>query len=150
MALIFLVIPIAMLLLLDGSAAMWWTRRQALLRDGTVAAGEILRINVSVTHHADPNGGSSLSTTMRPVVRFTTGSGEVITTSPMRSGVDKFLIPGEPAKIRYNPAQPMRCVIDQPRGANQGVASGLVGLAVMNVFLIGFTIFAQHIAGGIS
>lgn len=142
---LFVVFPFSMLVFIDVGVVSWWIRRRALINNGVPVIGEVVRINYSVTHHVDSQTRmSTSSTTVRPVVRFTARTGEPITTSPMRSGVDKFLIPGEPVKIRYSAANPIRCIVDQ-RGAYQGVAAVLAGLAIANIFLIGFIIMAEQI-----
>jgi hypothetical protein len=142
----FVLLPLAVLLAIDVSAGSWWARRRRLMDSGVPVTGEVVRVNISVTDFVDPQTRRvmSSSTTMRPVVRFATQSGEPITTSPMRSGVDKFLIPGEPVKIRYSAGNPMRCVVDQ-RGAI--TAGMLAGLVVANIFLIGFASVGGYIVG---
>ena len=145
MLLVFVVLPLVMLLFIDGSAVSWWVRRSALMNNGVPVTGEVMHINVSVTTHVNQQTlMSTSSTTTRPVVRFTPQTGEPITTSPMRSGLDKFLIPGEPVKIRYSAANPMRCVVDQAHGTYQDVAGLLAVLVISNIFLIGFAITAWH------
>ena len=139
MWLLFVLLPLAILLGVDVGGVWWWRRRKHLMENGVPATGEVVRVNITVTDQVDVQTRRvmSSSTTMRPVVRFTTQTGELITTSPMRSGIDKLLIPGDPVKIRYDAANPMRCAVDQ-RGANQGMAGVLAGVAVGNIFLIGF------------
>ncbi|MFE2064560.1 DUF3592 domain-containing protein [Streptomyces sp. NPDC059467] len=148
MWLLFVLLPLAGLLAVDVGAFLWWARRNQLLNSGVPATGEVVRINITVTRHVDTNTqlGTS-STTIRPVVRFTTQTGELITASPMRSAVDKLLIPGDPVKIRYSAGNPMRCVVDQ-RGAKQGTVPMLAGLAFLNIFLIGFASIGGRIAEG--
>jgi hypothetical protein len=148
MWLVFVVLPLAILLAIDVGAGWWWTRRSRLMASGVPVTGEVVRINISVTDFVDSQTRrvTSSSTTIRPVVRFTTLTGEPITASPMRSGVDKLLIPGDPVKIRYSAGNPMRCVVDQ-RGANQGTVGMLAGLVFVNIFLIGFTSLGWHILG---
>ena len=148
MWLIFVLLPLAALLALDVSAGAWWARRRRLMETGLPVTGEVVRVNISVTDYVDPETRRvmSSSTTMRPVVRFATQSGEPITTSPMSSGVDKFLVPGDPVKIRYSAGNPMRCVVDQ-RGATQGTAGMLAGLVVANIFLIGIASVGGYVVG---
>lgn len=105
------------------------------MNGGVPATGEIVRVNI--TDFVDRDSRRVTRSTIRPVVRFTTQTGESITTSPMRSGVDKLLIPGEPVKIRYSARNPVHCVVDQ-RGANQGAGLILAVLAVVNLFVICF------------
>ncbi|MEU9450072.1 DUF3592 domain-containing protein [Streptomyces sp. NPDC048277] len=143
-----MLLPLAGLLAVDVGAFLWWARRNQLLNSGVPAAGEVVRINITVTQHVDTNTQlSSSSTTIRPVVRFTTQTGELITASPMRSAVDKLLIPGDPVRIRYSAGNPMRCVVDQ-RGAKQGTVPMLAGLVFLNIFLIGFASMGGRIAEG--
>jgi hypothetical protein len=148
MWLVFVLLPLVGLLAIDVGAVLWWARRRRLMDSGVPATGEVVRINISVTNMVDTQTRMvmSSSATMRPVVRFTTQSGELITTSPMRSGVDKLLIPGDPVKIRYSAGNPMRCVVDQ-RGATQGTAVMLAGLVLVNIFLIGFASVGGFIVG---
>ncbi|MGW3444655.1 DUF3592 domain-containing protein [Streptomyces sp. NPDC001076] len=147
MWLLFVLLPLAGLLAVDIGAFLWWVRRSQLLNSGVPTTGEVVRINITVTHHVDTATRlSSSSTTIRPVVRFTTQTGELITASPMRSAVDKLLIPGDPVKIRYSAGNPMRCVVDQ-RGAKQGTVPMLAGLVFLNIFLIGFASMGGRIAG---
>ena len=146
MSWLFVMFPLSILLVIDIGAVSWWLRRRALVNNGVPVTGEVVRINISVTHHLNAQTQlSNSSTTVRPVVRFTMHTGESITTSPMRSGVDKLLIPGDPVKIRYSAGNPMRCVVDQ-RGATQGTAGMLAGLVVANIFLIGFASIGGFIA----
>ena len=141
---LFVAFPSAILLCIDVGSVSWWIRRQELMNNGVPVTGEVVRINVSVTRSVDSQTHmSSSSTDIRPVVRFTTRTGESITTSPMRSGLDKILMLGEPVKLRYSAANPTRCVVDQ-RGVNQGAAVVLAVLAIANVFLIGFIVMALH------
>jgi len=147
MALLFVVFPLTLLLIIDVGAAAWWIRRSALMNNGVPVIGQVLRLNVTVTQQVDSASAMaySSSTTIRPVVRFMTRTGELITTSPMRSGVDKLLILGEPVRLRYSETNPARCVVDQ-RGAFQGVGLILAVLVVGNIFLIGFSTVAETIA----
>jgi hypothetical protein len=145
MTLLFVVLPLAVLLIIDVGGAAWWIRRSALMNNGVPVTGQVIRLNISVTQYADSRSSTwgSSSTDIRPVVRFITQAGEQITTSPMRSGVDKLLIIGEPVNIRYSPANPARCVVDQ-RGAYHGAAIVLVPMVLGNIFLIGFIIVAEQ------
>jgi len=146
MALLFVVFPLTLLLIIDVGAAAWWIRRSALMNNGVPVIGQVLRLNVTVTQHVDPatNFVNSANTSIRPVVRFTTRTGELITTSPMRSGVDNLLMLGEPVRLRYSATNPARCVVDQ-RGSFRGVGLILAALVVGNVFLIGFSAFAETV-----
>ena len=129
---VFVLVPLVVLLAIDVGVGAWWVRRKRLMDNGVPATGEVVRINISVTDYVDSQtrAVTNSSTTVRPVVRFTTQTGESISTSPMRSGIDELLIPGEQVKIRYSAANPMRCVVDQ-RGANRGAGPLLAGLVVI-------------------
>ena len=149
MWLIFVLLPLVIVLGADAGAAFWWARRRQLLDSGVPVTGEVVRINITVTDYVDSTTRMvrNSSTTVRPVVRFTTLTGEQITASPMRSGVDKLLIPGDPVKIRYSAGNPMRCVVDQ-RGASQGTAAMLAVLVLVNIFLVGFASVGWMIVSG--
>jgi hypothetical protein len=146
MFLLFVVLPLAVLLGADVGAVQWWARRRRLMNGGVPVTGEVVRVNI--TDYVDRNTRRVTSTTMRPVVRFTTQTGEAITTSPMRSGLDELLIPGEPVKIRYSAGNPMQCVVDQ-RGASRGTTLVLAVLVVVNIFMIGFASIGSQIVGSL-
>lgn len=141
---LFVAFPLSILVCIDVGAVAWWIRRRALMNNGVPVTGEVVRINITETRRGNSRTGiSSSDITVRPVVRFTARTGEPITTSPMRSGVDKLLVPGDPVKIRYSATNPTHCILDQ-RGAYQGAAGVVAGLVVANIFLIGFIIFAAQ------
>ena len=151
MWLVFVLLPLVVLLAMDAGVGAWWVRRKRLMDSGVPATGEVVRINITVTDYVDSQtrAVTRSSSSVRPVVRFTTQTGEPITTSPMRSGIDELLIPGESVKIRYSAANPMRCVVDQ-RGANRGAPALLAGLVVVNIFLIVFASVGGYITGRVS